>query len=337
MEEHSDPIAQMENVEPVKKLLEELRSGLFNYWELADGVLGKGGVRLKAPREEYFSFERNFLSFLFLYSFYRARIPKPRRILYVSTLQCLRGMVTGCNNLLDDEYQKTLDTDIPETGFRFRSVIDIMVSDRVLFQLLLKACSEQGTGLDKLGAAVASSMKTMTQSWVQEASEEGGTTTILSPDDLLQTIHHYKTGLLFKCPWDIPLTMETFEESRIAPLLEGLYLIGMGYQIMDDMVDLMSDLERKRHNFLVSLIYYSPNPIEKTRLQELVAGGGRQRLTVELAKDFPDSLAKASETSHDYLERGLNLLFPEYHRFLVEPSIRFLEKRIGVAHPMSKG
>jgi hypothetical protein len=337
MEKHSDPIAQMENAEPVKKLLEELRAGLFNYWELADGVLDKGGVTLKTPREEYFSFERNFFSFLFLYSFYRARIPKPRRILYAATLQCLRGMVTGCDNLLDDEYKKTLDTDIPETGFRFRSVIDIMVSDRVLFQLLLNACIEQGIGLDTLGTAVAGSMKTMTQSGVQEASEEAGIATILLPDDLLRTIHHYKTGVLFKCPWDIPLTMETFDKSQIEPLLEGLYRIGMGCQIMDDMVDFMSDLERKRHNYLVSLIYYSANPMETTRLQELMAKGGRQRLTVMLAKDFPDSLVTASETSHDYLERGLNLLFPDHHRFLVEPSIRFLEKRIGVAHFMSDG
>jgi hypothetical protein len=330
---HPYPIVQMERLPPIRKLLEELRSGLSDYWEVADGVLRQIGVTLRAPKEDDFSLNRNFFSLLFLYSFYRAKIPKPRRILYAGTLQCLRGMVTGCDNLLDDEYKKTLDTDIPENGFRFRSVIDIMVSDRVLFQLLLRASHPQDINVDKLVAATTASMKTMTLSGLQEASEESGTTSILKPDDLLQTIHHYKTGMLFRCPWDIPLTIEHLYEPDIVHLLEGLYRIGMGCQIMDDMVDFMSDLERKRHNFLVSLIYYnSSHPMERSWLQELIDGGRRQQLSVDLTKDFPYSVLEASETAYRFLESGLTLLFSEQHRFLVEPSIQFLEDRIGVAH-----
>ena len=329
---HPDPIVQMENLPPVKNLLEELRSGLSSYRNVADGILRQIGVTLKAPKEDDFSLKNNFFSFLFLYSFHRAKIPKPRRILYAAILQCLRGMVTGCDNLLDDEYKKTLDTDIPENGFRFRSVIDIMISDRVLFQLLLRSYRRQDLTVDKVVAATTASMKSMTLSGLQEASEEAGKTTILKPDDLLQTIHHYKTGILFKCPWDIPLTIENLDDSDIAPLLEGLYCIGMGCQIMDDMVDFRSDIERKRHNFMVSLIFYGLHPREKSWLKELIDAGGRQKLTVDLTKDFPDSVLKASEASYRFLESGLNLLFSEQHRFLVKPSIQFLEKRIGVAH-----
>lgn len=204
IEKFSETGARMEHMPPVNTLLEELRSGLSNYWRIADGVLGQSGVSLKAPIEEDFSLEKNFFSILFLYSFYQARIPKHRRILYAGVLQCLRGMVTGCDNLLDDEYKRTLDSDIPETAFRFRSVVDIMVSDRVHFQLLVEAGRQKEISIDKIMAAAAASMKTMTRSGVQEASEEAGITEILKPDDLLQTVHHFKTGLLFKCPWDIP-------------------------------------------------------------------------------------------------------------------------------------
>ncbi len=239
-------------------------------------------------------------------------------------------MVTGCDNLLDDEYKKTLDTDIPENAYRFRSVMDIMVSDRVLFQLLMDACARQEIKADRVMTAMAASMKTMTLSGMQEASEEGGIRDILQPDELLRTVHHYKTGILFTCPWDIPLCIEDREESGISPLKEGLYRIGMGCQIMDDMVDFMSDLERKRHNFMVSLIHHSPNPLERKRLQELLAVKN-SLLAADLAKDFPDSLAKASETSRRFLESGLNLLFSPQHRFLAEPSICFLKKRIGAA------
>lgn len=331
-EKHADPIARMEKMAPVKALLAELRIGLANYWRVADSVLQPSNVRLKAPEAADFGLEKNFFSLLFLYSFYRAGIPEDRRILYAATLQCLRGMVTDCDNLLDDEYKKTLDTNIPETAFRFRSVIDIMVSDRVLFQLLLEACREHQIDADKVAAATAASIKTMTLSGMQEASEEAGIKTILQPDDLLQTVHHYKTGLLFTCPWDIPLTLETIDESEITALKEGLYRIGMGCQIMDDMVDFMSDLKRKRHNFLVSLIYYGPHPIEKSRLEALLAATDPRPPGVDIARDFPESTAAALTAAHEFLESGLNLLFASRHRLLVIPCIQFLRKRIGVAY-----
>ncbi len=329
IERNTNVISRISGIPPVKPLMEELRSGLSLYWESAAGVLRPGGVALKPPGEGTFSVEKNFFSLLFLYSFDRAGISKPRRILYATALQCLRGMVTGCDNLLDDEYKKTLDTDIPETGYRFRSVIDIMVSDRVLFQVLSAACRRGEITMEQVLAATTASMKTMTRSGVQEASEEAGITTILEPDRLLQTVHHYKTGLLFQCPWDIPRAVETSDETAIAPLLEGLYQIGMGCQIMDDMVDFSSDLERKRHNFLVSLIYHGSLPAEKKQLRQWPAPGGLRGEPMDPAAAFPTGVAKASEIALHYLETGLNNLFAEPHRFLVEPSIRFLEKRIG--------
>jgi len=324
----------MENMQPIKKMMEEIRSGLSSYWELAGGILRQSGVVLNPPGEDYFSLKSNFFSLLFLYSFHEAGIPKARRILYAGTLNCLRGMVTGCDNLLDDEYKQTLDTDIPETGLKFRSVVDIMVSDRVLFQLLLGAFRRQEINIDMVAAATAASMKTMTRSGVQEASEEAGITYILKPDELLETVHHLKTGVLFNCPWDIPLAIEDFDQSHVAHLLEGLYQIGMGCQIMDDMVDFISDIEMQRHNYLVSLIHHSPNQVERNRLHELTDRSDPGRPMADLAKEFPDAILKASKTFHGFLESGLNKLFPEHHRFLVEPCMGFLKKRIGVTNLM---
>ena len=330
IEKRAEAIAHLENMQPVNLLLDEFRSGLSRYWEIAAGILGQSGVSLKALAAEDFSMEKNFFSFLFLYSFYRAGIPRSRRILYAAMLQCLRGMVTGCDNLLDNEYKKTLDTDIPEEAVRFRSVVDIMVSDRVLFQLLLEACQRQEIVVDKAMAAVAVSMKNMTRSGLQEASEENGISVILKPDELLQKVHHYKTGILFTCPWDIPLAVEGVDQTRIAPLMDGLYQIGMGCQIMDDAVDFMADLKRKRHNYLVSLIYHGANAMEKSRLQQLRAEGSPLRPAAVLDEAFPDSVSKASERSRRFLSNGLNRLFSKPHRFMVASAIQFLEKRIGV-------
>lgn len=171
----------------------------------------------------------------------------------------------------------------------------------------------------------------MSRSGMQEASEESGIQEILDPEGLLQTVHHYKAGILYRCPWDIPLTIEDLSDSDVAPLLEGLHNIGMGCQIMDDVVDFMSDLKRKRHNYLVSLVHWGSHPDEKYRLQELIGAGPDANEPVDRPLDFPSSLARAMERSHHFLRAGLGSLFSGQARFFVDASIQFLEARIGVA------
>lgn len=82
---------------------DELHEALFLYWDIATQILNKSGINVIAPTPEYFSVERNFFSALFMYSYFRAGISKSRRILYAAVNQCLRGMVTGCDNILDND------------------------------------------------------------------------------------------------------------------------------------------------------------------------------------------------------------------------------------------
>jgi hypothetical protein len=327
----SDLLRQMERVPPIRSLLAELKSGLARFWQAADSILEPCGVKLRTPGEISFSLQHNFFSILFLYSYFRAGIQPQRRILYAATLQCLRGMVTGCDNLLDDEYKPTLDTDIPATGYRFRSVVDIMVSDRVLFQVLMSAAEKNEISIDNVLPASAASMKTMTRSGVEEAEEEAGISVILEPESILKTIHHLKTGILFQCPWDIPLTIESVPQERLTPLLEGLYQIGLGCQIMDDMVDMAVDIQSARHNYLVSLIHHGSNIVEKNRLGDIMhlKNSGTDQTTIR-ASHYPAALKQASAVSGRLLNDGLGMLFSSEHQFLVKPSIQFLEKRIGV-------
>jgi geranylgeranyl pyrophosphate synthase len=273
---------------------------------------------------------------LFIYAYRRAEILPARRILYAATLQCLRGMVTGCDNLLDDEYKPTLDTDIPATGHRFRSVVDIMVSDRALFQILLGAARRGEIALEQVSLAATASMKTMTRSGIEEAGEEGGVDAILTPDDILHTVHHDKTGILFQCPWDIPLAVETVDEAQLTPLLKGLYHIGMGCQVMDDMVDMAADISAGKHNYLVSLIHHGENAAERAALAIAMASG--QHLDGEAVhmRCFPTAAGQARQTSHQILSEGLRLLFSKAHQALVPAAIRFLEQRIGGEHSVGE-
>ena len=320
---------------PLAMLQEELSSGLWSYWTKAAAILKGSGISLLNPADDFFSIEKNFFSALFLYSYHRAGIAKPRRIVYTAINQCLRGMVTGCDNILDDEYKKTLETDLPEKGTRFRSVLDIMVSDRVLFEILLNGFQDNGYNRQDVLAASVASLHALTRSGAQEASEEGGIHKILQPEQILQSIHHYKTGLLFQCPWAVPSIIENFQKEIVSLLLEALYQIGMGCQIMDDMVDLASDLRKKRHNYVISIIYHDSNHNEWNRLKYLMTSNPRTKGDKNLLLELPYAKSLAAKSVRTFLAKGLGTLFGSIHQSFVEPSIAFLSKRIGTEHMMS--
>ncbi len=324
----TQPLEEYPDVDPLN-LLEELYSGLSIYWAIAENIFQGSGIRLLNPPDGFYSLEKNFFSTLFLYSYQRANILRPRRILYVAVNQCLRGMVTGCDNILDDEYKKTLDTDLPEQGWRFRSVLDIMVSDRVLFEILLKFWQKRELTYDQVLSAISESLRALTKSGAQEASEENGIGKILVPSAVLRWVHHYKTGILFQCPWALPLIIEPIEKKSVSFLLDALFQIGMGCQIMDDMVDLYADLKEKRHNYVVSLIHHESDRAEKRRLQTLMTSRPEPGEKSNLLHNFPVARMRAMMTAREFLESGLKVLFHQDHRFSVETAISFMARRIG--------
>ncbi len=314
---HSNPLALLEA---------DLRSGLQVYWQTAGLILHDSPVHLTEPDEATFSLQRNFFSALFMYSYYRTGITKDRRILYAALNQCLRGMVTGCDNILDDEYKETLATDLPRQAQRFRSVLDIMVSDRILNEILLEYCLANDFPLKKLIQAGRASLHSLLQSGSQEASEEGGVTERLRPEEILTQIHHYKTGVLFQCTWAIPAVFEDSFSPTALAMQEALYSIGMGCQILDDMVDLSTDLRNNHHNYVLSVIFTQESPQIWRRLESM-------ELPVSIDdfyKNCPEVYARIKAKALLFLEEGLHKLFFAHHDFLVQPAIAFIAGRIGV-------
>lgn len=316
---HSDPLTMLEA---------ELRTGLEQYWQIAGTIFQGSPVHLCPPAADTFSLKRNFFSALFLYSYYRAGIAGERRILYAAVNQCLRGMVTGCDNILDDEYKPTLETDLPARAHRFRSVLDIMVSDRILNELVLDYCQAHALPLVLVGKASTASLQALTRSGVQEAAEEGGVGERLPPREILEKIHHLKTGVLFQCPWAVPAILETALPPVAAVVQDALYRIGMGCQILDDMVDLPTDLREMRHNYVASVIYHQEPPASWQRLQALVPETGQ---TGGWIAEFPGLAARMKNEARRFLDGGLGDLFAADHQFFVEPAAAFIAGRIGIA------
>jgi hypothetical protein len=308
---------------------DELAEALSNYWSTAEKILQDSNVQLRPPQPEYFAIESNLFSMLFLYSYLQAGITRSRRVFYVAVNQCLRGMVTGCDNLLDDEYKKTLDTDLPEEGTRFRSVLDIMVSDRVLFDLLIDARQRGELTSDQVRSASAISLHGLLDSGVQEAGEEAGISERLSPDEVLRVVHHFKTGLLFQCPWSLPAVLEDIDPEILDKTTRALYQLGMGCQILDDMVDLAGDLRTSRHNFAASLIYHDTDTGEHARLQDWLHEPPANEEEADLLLAFPRARQRAATAARGYLEAGTQNLFLEEHLEFAQPVVELLIERIG--------
>ncbi len=331
----ADEIDVMQN--PLCALQAELTEGLALYWRTAGNILEDSGVHLVPPGSQAFSLEGNFFSALFLYSYLRTGIPNDRRILYTAVNQCLRGMVTGCDNLLDDEYKVTLDTDLPATGTRFRSVLDIMVSERVLFEILLARLEQRDISPEVVRKALRASLQALTRSGSQEAAEEAGVAQKrLSPEAVLSTVHHFKTGLLFQCPWAVPAAIEKTLPKDTTRVKNALYRIGIACQILDDMVDLVADVRNRRHNYVASVIAWGEDEKLKQLLPEMAASESPERLTTA----FEEPLRKAYRFAVDHLRKALTRLFHANHRVFVEPSATFIAARIGanrMVHPSGRG
>lgn len=324
--------AMVGHLEEIAGLETELRAGLERFWEVAAAILREGVVRLVPPRAEQFSLKRNFFTTLFLYSYYRAGIPAERRILYTAVNQCLRGMVTGCDNLLDDEYKTTLETNLPAQAHRFRSVLDIMVADRALFALLTRHCREHGLEVELAVQAGAASLQALARSGAQEASEEGGIGERLAPDQVLDQVHRYKTAMLFQSTWAVPSVFEAEMTPDADGARQALYDIGIGCQILDDIVDLVADLRDRRHNYAASVLVHQADARAWRRLNALAAeNAAAERLYAE----FPDFLARMTAAALGHLEGGLRSLFFDRHRHLVQPAAAFIAERIGV--PLAQG
>lgn len=314
-------------IEEIATLEAELRQGLERFWEVAATILEDGAVRLVSPEPTMFSLKRNFFTTLFLYSYYRAGIPTERRILYTAVNQCLRGMVTGCDNLLDDEYKVTLETNLPPQAHRFRSVLDIMVADRALFALLANHCRGHNLSMEMAVQASAASLQALARSGAQEASEEGGISERLGPDDVLDQVHRYKTAMLFQSTWAVPLVFEKELGVAAHTAQQALYDIGIGCQILDDIVDLTADLRDRRHNYVASILVSQDDAGQWRRVQALATEAvGSDRFYDE----FPHVRPRMTEVAMHHLEGGLRALFFERHQGLVRPAAAFIAERIGV-------
>ena len=264
--------------------------------------IAPGGRELGALRYT----QRNFFSILFL-SLYRALdIPFERRIFYGMINHSIRGIVTGTDNLLDDEYKEMLPLDFPEGAIRFKSVMHILLFDRFLFTILDSAEADGLIGRDEKHAVQKSIFRAMVPIGEEEASEERGIDALLPPSEILSSVHMYKGGNLLRLAFVAPLILEKDLKKRLDLVDGGIYSIGLSLQVIDDLTDFYEDIRRHKHNYLVSSIFYEGTTEEKKRLEAAMTPGETGSPAVEHI--YPDSVSRVMERAIGEAMKGFSLL-----------------------------
>ena len=250
--------------------------------------------------------QRNFFSILFLGLYRALDIPFERRIFYGMINHSIRGIVTGTDNLLDDEYKEMLPLDFPEGAVRFKSVMHILLFDRFLYTVLDRAVADGLIGRDEKDAVQKAIFRAMVPIGEEEASEESGIETVLPPSEVLTSVHMYKGGNLLRLAFVAPLIIEKDLNHRLALADLGIYSIGLSLQVIDDLTDFYEDIRGHKHNYLVSSIFHEGTTEEKKRLEAARTPGETASPAVD--NTYPGSVSRVMEQAIGEALKGFSLL-----------------------------
>ena len=73
----------------------------------------------RPPDDQVLRVERNLFSTLFVLATKTLGLPERAVRFYAMVNQCMRALVTGCDNLLDDEFKEVIPFDLPGDGTKF--------------------------------------------------------------------------------------------------------------------------------------------------------------------------------------------------------------------------
>jgi hypothetical protein len=245
-------------------------------------------AKAKSNRLQYL--QKNFFSSLFLSIYTALNIPPARRQLYGQINHCIRGLVTACDNLLDDEYKELLPFNFPEPAIRFKSVMHLLCLDRILEKIARQAVLDGLLAPHDLEPLLDTIFQSMVPIGAEEALEEGGITEILTPKAVLDSVHMYKGGKLLCLAFTAPLLLETKSRPMLTLAETGIYRIGMALQVIDDLTDFYEDIQNQNHNYLVSMVYHQGETAEQQALATILRNKGQGTETVESL--FPCTLKK---------------------------------------------
>lgn len=297
-----------------------LKESFEEYSLCASGVYSKAQELVRCPEDvpaefrvsclpvpaEFFSLRKNLFSTLFQSVYRILGVKEERRRLYGGLNHLFRVWVTSADNLLDGEDKITLPLKMPGESRIMRQVISIMAADRIMKRMLDEAQGKAVITREESSILSERSLQILLPSAAEEASEEGGIWRRPHPDYVLNTIHKLKTGLLFHIPFLGPEAIEAgMDTDKLFACKEGLARFGLGCQLLDDIRDMAGDYLEKRHNYVLSWIFWKERSGDIELLKELEKD---MRIQDKIFPYFKGAVPAAADLAGDLLLDGLTIL-----------------------------
>ncbi|PLX45712.1 MAG: hypothetical protein C0609_02515 [Deltaproteobacteria bacterium] len=245
--------------------------------------------------------QRNVFSILFLALYSCIGIPERRLDFYGTINHAIRGIVTATDNILDDELKPQLPLALPAEAPRFTSVMNILLFDRLI------AHAKTSANIDPLVNALndmeleRALMASLAPIGALEAEEEAGRKCVPTPEEVLSKVHDQRGGNLLRLAFVIPLIVEDELREKVARGAEGVYLLGMGLQLVDDLVDFGEDLAGGKHNYLHSLLHHTRGHFDADKALEDSGSYGVEAL-------FPEETELVASKAVDEGLKGFGIL-----------------------------
>lgn len=235
--------------------------------------------------------------------------------------QAMRAMVTGCDNILDDEFKKVIGFKLPKGGTRFQSLLTVMTGEMVLAEIALDGENGSPEFLLSMPTVV---LRTLIPSGIQEHREETAQEMFLTPQQTLNDVHYYKTCLLFEAPVTNAVELGDVTECRAEAMKRGLRHLGLAAQILDDCKDIRDDLVRQRSNYVVSLAYHQNGESARARVREIAARAVKCSSTITTERHFGGDI----ELDVSYLASAIAHARDDAERMFLEAKTAFSDAGI---------
>lgn len=260
-------------------------------------------VEMDEIPDVFYSIHKNIFSTLFQSTYSLLGVNKQQRLLYARLNHLFRIWVTSADNLLDDEDKLVLPMTMAEGSHIMEQVVAIMAADRALNRILNEALDAGIISKDESKLLSDKSLQVLLPSAAEEASEEKGISQRPEADYVLETIHRFKTGILFHIPFLGPeIVVGNIDLNELQKAKYALDNIGLGCQLLDDIKDINKDYVQKRHNYVLSLI---ENAQDKDKLSRLALLASEEDLDKNLYSEFKHEVELSSSKARAMINSGL--------------------------------
>jgi hypothetical protein len=245
---------------------------------------------------------------------------------------CIKGTITAADNLFDDQ-DKTLLPLAAGEGARFRSILQLLAFQRLAARALARGVEAGAIAAGDADDLQRELLSRMAAIGSLEGSEEAGVAGVLTPDEMVETVHRVRGGALFELAFVAPRRLALPPDAgTLAQAQQAIQRLGTAFQIVDDLTDFEWDLARGRHNLLVAQVTHHGTPEERRALDVVrAAGPGPDDVVTARFADSARAVIERGEVEARASLEALHALGFWFSPRLAEPLLRAIVGLDGVA------